>query len=119
VKHFRYARDGLCVVSCAAYGVNRWLLPVTWKGPFLRNHFDDLLLIPAALPLLLGLQRWLGTRRHDDPPRWAEIGLVLGLWSIAAEFVAPRLTAHAVGDILDVVAYSAGALLAGLWWNRP
>lgn len=106
-------------MACAAYGFNRWLLPAAWKTGFLRDYFDDLLLIPAALPLLLGLERWLGTRRNAGPPRWAEIALVVALWSIAAEAVAPRLTARAVGDAWDVVAYTAGALAAGLWWNRP
>jgi hypothetical protein len=41
------------------------------------------------------------------------------VWSVAAEWVAPRVFAHAVGDGWDVVAYGAGAMVAiGWWWPR-
>lgn len=106
------------MVACAAYGINRWLMPLAWKTAFFRCYFDDLLFIPAALPFLLWLERWLGTRRDDRAPRWGEIAVVFLVWSIAAEIVAPRISTRAVGDPWDAVAYGAGALAAGLWWNR-
>jgi hypothetical protein len=118
MKVFRYGGDLLCIGACAAYAVNTWLLPDAWRGPFLREHFNDSLLIPAALPLVFWLQRRLGLRDNDLPPSWIEIGLAVVLWSIAAEAVAPLLFAHAVGDWRDVVAYAAGAVIAGLWWRR-
>jgi hypothetical protein len=43
--------------------------------------------------------------------------LHLGVWSFVAEAVMPRLSAHAVGDWRDVIAYGAGALAAGCWWQ--
>ena len=43
------------------------------------------LLIPAALPFALWLQRRLNLRPHDQPPRWSEIILHLVAWSVAAE----------------------------------
>lgn len=118
MRRFAYARDPACLLAIAAYATNRWLVPATWKGPFLRGHFDDLWLIPAALPLLLWLQRLLGTRHHDEPPRWAEIFAALAVWTLAAEVVAPHLTTRAVADPGDVAAYAAGALVAVLWWHR-
>lgn len=119
MRRFRYGADGLGVLACAAYALNRWLLPASWQGPFLRNHFNDLLLIPAALPRLLGVQRRLGTRAHDEPPRLGEIGLALALWSVIAEVVMPRITARAVADPWDVAAYAAGAVVSFCWWRRP
>lgn len=119
MRRFRYGADALCVVACAAYVVNRWLLPASWRGAFLREHFNDLLLIPAALPWLLALQRRLGTRQHDDPPRVGEIAVAVALWSLAAEVILPRLTTRAVADPWDVAAYAAGAIVAGVWWHRP
>jgi hypothetical protein len=65
----------VCLISCTFYAANRWCLPVTLKGPFLRNHFDDLLLIPAALPLILWLLKSLD--RDCSPMRRA----IFGTWS--------------------------------------
>ena len=118
MRVFRYGGDLLCIGACAAYAVNTWLLPETWRGPFLREHFNDALLIPAALPLVLWLQRRLGLRDNDRPPTWPEIALAVGLWSIAAEVVAPLIFRNAVADWRDAVAYAAGAAIAGVWWRR-
>lgn len=119
MKRFAYAVDPLCLVACTGYAVNRWALrPAGWaSGPFMRGHFNDLLLIPAALPVLLWLQRRLGLRAADTSPTWREIALHLVVWSIAAEVIAPRLWHRSTGDWLDVVAYTAGALIAGCWWQ--
>lgn len=118
MSRFRYARDPLCLAACACYAVNRWLLPLTLKGTFLRNYFADTLLIPAALPLMLWLQHRLGIRPYPTRPGWAEISLHLVVWSIAAELVAPHLFTHATGDPWDVAAYAAGAIVSGLVWQH-
>lgn len=117
MKRFAYARDPLCLAACACYGLNRWVLPLALKGVFLRGYFDDTLLIPAALPLLLLLQRRLGLRTTDARPQWGEILLHVVVWSVAAELVAPHLFAHATGDPWDVAAYAGGALVSGLLWQ--
>lgn len=117
MKKYGYARDPVCLISCALYAANRWCLPTACKGPFLLNHFDDLLLIPAALPLVLWLQRRLGLRTADTPPAWREVLLHLAVWSLAAEVVGPHLFAHAQGDVWDVVAYTAGAVVATAVWS--
>jgi membrane-associated PAP2 superfamily phosphatase len=114
---FRYARDPLCMAACACYAMNRWLVPLALKGFFLRNYFADALLIPAALPLILWVQRRTGLRTADARPNWREILLHLTVWSVAAEVVAPHLFSRATGDPWDVVAYAGGALLSGLVWQ--
>jgi hypothetical protein len=117
VNRFRYGLDRLGCVACLFYAVNRWGLPLAWKDAFLRNYFDDVLLIPAALPWVLWLQRWLGMRLTDAPPDWREILYHLGVWSIATEVVGPHLFRRATGDVCDVVAYTAGAIVATLVWR--
>jgi len=117
MKPYRYAFDPLCLASCFLYAVNPWCLPLAWKGTFLRNHFNDLLLVPAALPLLLGLHRRLGLRKSDTPPAAGEVLLHWAVWSVAAEVVGPRLFARATGDAWAVVAYGAGALLSAAYWR--
>lgn len=116
VKRFRYAADPLCAAACALYALNRWLIRPHTHSAFLRFHFNDLLLIPAALPFALWLQRRLGLRAHDAPPDVREIALHLAVWSVMAELIAPRI-AHVTGDWRDVLVYAAGALAARAWWK--
>lgn len=118
MRKFGYWHDPVCWMACAFYGVNRWVIPEAAKTAFLRNHFNDLFFIPAALPLMLWLERELGLRDNDGPPDWGEVLLHLVVWSVAAELVGPRLFPHAVGDILDVAAYAVGAFVATLIWQR-
>lgn len=117
MKRFGYLRDPLCLVACALYVLNRCWLRAHVGGEFLTGYFNDLLFIPAALPLALWVQRRLGLRSDDARPRWGEIALHVVAWSVAAEVVMPHLLARATADWRDVIAYSAGALGAGAWWR--
>ena len=117
MKHYGYARDPVCVIACACYGANRWVLPAALRGAFMRNYFDDVLLIPAALPLVLWLHARLGLRPAGAKPRWSEILLHVIVWSVAAEVIAPHLLSRATGDPWDAVAYASGAFAAGLIWR--
>lgn len=117
MNRFRYLFDPLCLAACALYALNRFWLRPEFGGSFLGGTFNDLLLIPAGLPVVLWLQRRLGLRSYDTRPRWREIALHLGAWAIAAEAIMPHLLARATGDWLDLAAYAAGAIVAGLWWQ--
>ena len=118
MKAFRYGVDPLCFTACLLYAVNRWLIEPVCSWPFLHEHFNDFLLIPAALPLVLGLQRWLGLRNRDLAPTPSEIFGHLVVWSLVSELLGPMIFPWAVGDLLDVLAYALGGLVAGVWWNR-
>lgn len=117
MKRFGYLLDPLCLLACALYAANRFWFRDAAGGVFLHGYFNDLLLIPAGLPLVLWLQRRLGLRRDDRPPGWREIGLHLAAWALMAEAIMPQLSARSVADGYDVVAYAAGALVAGAWWH--
>lgn len=117
MRRFRYGADPVCLAACAAYLVNRLVIPDAWKGGFLHHHFNDLLLIPAALPWILWVQRRLGTRKHDQFPSCWETSAAFILWSIAAELLAPMLSHRATADPWDVAAYAGGAIVATLWWQ--
>lgn len=118
MRRFGYLRDPLCVAACLLYVLNRGWLRAHFGGDFLTGYCNDLLFIPAALPPVLWLQRKLGVRADDRPPQWGEIGLHLTVWSIVAEGLAPLVLARATGDWRDVLAYGAGALVAGIWWRQ-
>lgn len=118
MKRFAYALDPLCVTACALYALNRFWLHASASHVFLHGYFNDLLLIPAGLPFALWLQRKLGLRADDRFPRWREIALHLAIWAVVAEGMAPRLFARATGDPRDLLAYLAGAIVAGFWWSH-
>ncbi len=118
LKSFGYLCDRLFLLACLLYAVNRWGLKPHVHNFFLHGYFNDVLLIPCALPPLLFIQRLLGLRGHDGLPTAGEIGLNLIVWSILFEVIGPHLTRRATGDPWDVVAYIAGGIFAGLWWHR-
>jgi hypothetical protein len=116
---FRYWRDPQCVAACAAYAVNRWLLkPHFAMGSFMRGHFNDCLLIPAALPVVLWLQRLLRLRMHDGMPTAGEIFMHVAVWAFIAEGAGPFLAHHGTADWLDVLAYFLGAIASYVLWRR-
>jgi hypothetical protein len=117
VKRFRYCRDPLFLVASAFYALNRFWWKHHVHSAFLHGQFNDLLLIPCALPPLLFLQRRLGLRKHDGPPDFREIILHLAIWSVLFEIIGPHLM-RVTGDVRDVVAYAAGACMAGWIWQR-
>lgn len=110
--------DPLWIAACACYAINRWLIEPHVSAPWVHSWVNDAFLIPAALPLLLALERTLGLRTHDDPPKWGEVLTHLAGWSLLFEWIGPMLNSHSTGDPLDVVAYSIGALAAGCWWSH-
>ena len=110
-------RDPVCMGACCLYALNKWVISLSLKGPFLRNHFNDTLLIPAALPLALWVHMQIGIRPADENPKWSEILLHLAVWSVACEVVAPHIFTNATGDPWDIVAYAAGALISGVFWQ--
>jgi hypothetical protein len=118
MSRFDYLLDQLFLVAAGGYGLNRWLLKPLIPSPFLHGHFNDLLLIPAALPVVLWVQRLVGLRNHDLSPSWAEMGLHLVVWSVICELIGPRILHRGTADVWDVVAYAAGGLAACLWWNH-
>lgn len=118
MRRFHYLRDPLFLLGCAAYVINRWLIKPHFHHGLFHSQFNDVWLIPCALPPVLWLHRRLGLRTNDAPPRLSEIAGHLIFWSFLFEWIGPKLVAHTTGDPADVLAYAIGATLAGLWWHR-
>jgi hypothetical protein len=117
LKPFRYIRDPLFVCSCALYALNRWALKPHLHSPFVRGHFNDLLLIPCAIPPLLLFQRFLRLRPHDHFPAASEILFCLVTWTLLFEWIGPRFVSGTTADPLDAIAYVLGGILAFIWWR--
>jgi hypothetical protein len=116
---FAFWRDPVCLGSWALYLLNRFLL-IRYFGqqfPFLAQHGDDALFLPAALPPFLWVRQQLRLRGPRGAPTWREIIVITLLCSVAFEWLGPKFLGHSVGDWGDVLAYWAGALVAGTIWN--
>ena len=118
MRRFRYLRDPVFLLGCAAYVINRWLIKPHFRSGIFHSQFNDFWLIPCALPPVLWLHRQLGLRSHDDAPRLAEIASHLIFWSLLFEWIGPKFVSHTTGDFADVIAYTVGAIFSGIWWQR-
>jgi hypothetical protein len=129
MKRFGYLHDRLFGCSLAVYAINRLAIRphlagyfqahLPWVWPFLHSHLDDLLLMPAALPVVLWLQRLTGLRKHDQPPGWGEMFGHLAIWSVMCKIVGPFHYHIGVADPWDVLFFAGGGVAACLWWHRP
>ncbi|HSI61838.1 MAG TPA: hypothetical protein VLE43_01930 [Candidatus Saccharimonadia bacterium] len=117
MARFRYLLDPLCLTGCALYALNRWVVKPRVEAEFIQFHFNDLWLIPCALPLILWLHRKLGLRNHDGFPSVAEVLSHLVVWCVICEAIGPRWMPGTSGDLRDVYAYTSGALPALLYWR--
>lgn len=117
---FRYWQDILFLLTLSAYWINRFVIkPHLPEGEvFFHGYFNDLLLVPVALPLVLLLLRLVGARRHDLFPTMIEVLMAVVVWSILFELIGPELSDRAIGDPYDVLAYTVGGLLSYFIWNR-
>ena len=94
------------------------LLPFVPGAPaFFRNHFNDLLLIPAGLPVLTALYVVLRLRPDWRSPTPLEVVAHLVLWTALCEWIGPLYLHKGTADLLDALAYAAGALIAGGYWT--
>ena len=109
--------EPLCVACCGLYALNRWGIRPHTQIQFFHCWFNDLLLIPCALPPLLQVYRWLKLRRDDRPPTAPEVFGHLVLWSVLFEIAGPHLMTGATGDWRDVAAYTVSAVVACVCWR--
>jgi ubiquinone/menaquinone biosynthesis C-methylase UbiE len=116
VKRFGYVFDPLFLICCGLYAANRWLIKPHCQIAFFHNWFNDLLLIPCALPVLLLAHRALRLRGHDGPPTAGEVAAHVIGWSVLFELIGPHIM-PTVGDPWDAVSYAVGGLVAFFWWR--
>ena len=117
---FLYLRDPLFLLCVVTYFVNRLVLKSIWKEGFVHEHLNDLICVPFWVPIMLFAQRRLGLRDSDCRPRPGELIIPLIIWSWVFEIILPQtngLGDRFVADHLDILYYSLGALLAGLFWR--
>jgi hypothetical protein len=128
MKPFGYLQDKLFLSALSIYSLNKLLilphfsgvlrLHAFWIWIFLHGHLDDLLLMPAALPVVLWVHRQLAWRKHDGPPGWGEMAGHLIIWSVVCKLAGPRYLHLGVADPWDLLCFAAGGMAACLWWHH-
>jgi hypothetical protein len=117
---FRYLTDPLFLFCFILYFLNRWLLKPYFPNHFSYNSLNDVICIAFWVPIMLFIMRKLCLRKDDAPPRGSEILIPLILWSWFFEaflpFV-PFFSRYATPDCHDILSYTAGALLAAIFWK--
>ena len=119
-QRFRYFTDPICISALLIYPLNRWLLkPHGIGGTFGSCYLNDMLCLPLFLPMILWLQRRMGLRVHDGPPRVWEVLQHWAIFSILFEVILPRFPQYfrTVADPMDVVAYLVGGMMGWMWWR--
>jgi len=118
---FRYFADPICISAIIIYAVNRFLLkPHGIGGTFGSWYLNDVLCLPLFLPMILYVQRRIGLRTHDGPPRMWEVLQHWAIFSVVFEIILPRFPQYfrTVADPMDVMAYLIGGMFAWMWWRR-
>lgn len=110
-------KDPFWMVSIACYAFHKcWQLVSPGSG-WMDHYWNDLWMLPCALPMILSLYVVLGLREPTACPTWAEILWHGVLWGLMAEFVGPLLFKHSVGDPWDLLAYAVGGVVFFCRWH--
>ena len=102
----------------ACYGLHRCWQTVFPDSGWMDRYWNDLWMLPCALPLILSLYSALGLREPATPPSGTEIFWHGVLWGLMAEFMGPLYFKHAVGDLWDLVAYAVGGIVLFYRWHH-
>jgi len=117
---YRYLRDPFFLFCFCLYFANRWVFKPYFPNEFFRSWLNDVICLPFWIPIMLFFMRKVGLRKDDSPPRACEVLVPLLLWSWWFEAFLPRVKFFehlATSDYLDILAYTAGALLAVVVWK--
>jgi hypothetical protein len=117
---FRYLADPCCVFSLVIYPINRFYLkPHHIGGWFTHGYLNDVLCLPMFVPMILYAQHLLGLRPHRRFPNFWEILQNLIVFTIVFQVITPSFpkTFTSAGDRLDIIAYTAGGIVAGWYWR--
>jgi hypothetical protein len=121
LNDFKYLTDPLFLLSSVAYAINKTLLVFTkgsnWASAFLASYFNDLLLVPVAIPIILFFSKTLAFRPRSLSPSLPEVAIPVLIWSIAFEVVGPYVFRRGVSDPFDVIAYCFGGFASWLFWQ--
>lgn len=107
----------IMLLSVLAHQVTQKIMKLSF--PILDSYFDPLLFLPILLYLILWERRyWFGKGPHYVLS-WVQIAAIFVFVSIVAEYFFPRWSNDFTSDYWDVLCYAIGAVLFGVFLNRP
>ncbi len=116
--NLRLLRDPFWIIAITCYALHKCWQAVYPDSGWMDHYWNDLWMLPCALPLILSVYGLLGLRELAIRPSGAEILWHGVLWGLMAEFVGPLCFKHAVGDPWDLVAYAVGGFVLFYRWHR-
>ena len=115
---FRYFMDIHFLFCITLYFLNKMIfVKVFNQNTFMTGYLNDSLLVGCCLPPLIFVIKTLGFRNEYDAPRGEEILIVVLVWSLIFEVIAPFYLNIGVSDLYDVLAYMIGGSISWCIWN--
>lgn len=117
---YKFLLDPIFLISILLYSINKSLLIFTSylnKISLLTGYFNDLLLIPCVLPLLIFIINKLGFRSYKYSPQTSEVIITISIVVIICEFIGPFILIKGTYDLVDILAYSLGGLISLILWK--
>ena len=117
---FYYLYKPLFIFSTLLYLVNRFCLKVFFnQTSFITNYFNDLLLTPVLLPIILTVGIIFKQRYWVFKPSLAEILFWVIIFSIFFEVITPCFNPRSTGDYMDAICYLSGGLVYWKFGGQP
>ena len=119
MEHLAPRRALLVYAVMAVVFVSYRVLEYAGRSPAsLSSWLDDVLVVPLALGLALGLHRW-----RERRPGWTlppgQVLIAVIFFTVVFEVLLPLVSSRTVADPMDAAAYAAGGVLFHLELNRP
>ncbi|MDC0267910.1 hypothetical protein OAK97_01240 [bacterium] len=109
--------DPFWLVSLFFYTGHRLWQYISPASGWMSSYWNDIWMLPCALPPVLCLYERLGLRRVDLQLSLPEILWHGLLWGMMAEWLGPMFFQHVTGDPWDLLAYGVGGGMLYLRWN--
>ena len=113
----RLLKHPLFISAVLLTTINAMLERAGYPVPFVHAYLDDVLCFPVVLTLALTFLRRFVTPRDYTLSAFQVVMAVI-YFSIVFEWMLPRVSENYTCDPADIIAYSIGALLFGVFINR-
>lgn len=116
-KKYKFIRDYFFLISLIIYGLNYVSIKFgIYTNYFMQCYFNDIFLVPVALPVVLYIVKLL-KYRGSYYPTLSEILTCLIIWSVFFEYIGPKYLNKGIADVYDVIAYFIGAVVSFIVWR--
>jgi hypothetical protein len=111
-KYLQYSYAPLALLSLSLYLLNLLYLKGAYhNNVFVTSYFNDILLTPILLPIIIIIEILFKQRYWEVKPTMSEILFWVVVFSVFFEIIIPKFNPRSTGDYMDTLCYLAGGLL--------